>query len=150
MDEHVYKSHNKTLLLYHFVFPAKYRKKIFDDKIDNKLRNVCIEISERYEINFVEIGNDEDHIHILVQSIPTITVARLVTTIKSITAKEIFKEFPQLKKDMWGSSLWTSGYYANTVGMYASKDTIVNYIKNQGNNEKDYVKIHQGQLNFNL
>ncbi len=150
MDEHVYKSHNKTLLLYHFVFPAKYRRKIFDDKIDNKLRDVCIEISERYEINFVEIGNDLDHIHILVQSIPTITVARIVTIIKSITAKEIFKQFPQLKKDMWGSSLWTSGYYANTVGMYASKDTIVKYIKNQGNNEKDYVKIHQGQLKLDL
>ncbi|MCD6433131.1 MAG: IS200/IS605 family transposase [Sulfurimonas sp.] len=150
MDEHIYKSHNKTLLLYHFVFPAKYRKKIFDDAVDEKLREVCIEISERYEINFVEIGNDIDHVHILVQSVPTITVSRVVTIIKSITAKEIFKEFPQLKKDMWGSSLWTSGYYANTVGMYAGKDTIVNYIKNQGGNEKDYVKIHQGQLQFDL
>lgn len=150
MDEHIYKSHNKTLLLYHFVFPAKYRKKIFDDAVDNKLRDVCIEISERYEINFVEIGNDINHVHILVQSIPTITVSRIVTIIKSITAKEIFKEFPQLKKDMWGSSLWTSGYYANTVGMYASKDTIVNYIKNQGGNEKDYIKIHEGQLKFDL
>lgn len=150
MDEHIYKSHNKTLLLYHFVFPAKYRKKIFDDSIDKKLRNICIEISERYEINFVEIGNDVDHVHILVQSVPTVTVARIVTIIKSITAKEVFKEFPELKKKMWGSSLWTSGYYANTVGMYASKDTIVNYIKNQGGNEKDYVKIHQGQLKFDL
>ena len=150
MDEHIYKSHNKTLLLYHFVFPTKYRKKIFDDRIDTKLRDICIEISERYEINFVEIGNDLDHIHILVQSVPTITVSRLVNIIKSITAKEIFKEFPQLKKDMWGSSLWTSGYYANTVGMYASKDAIVNYIKNQGSNEEDYVKIHQGQLTFEL
>ena len=150
MDEHIYISHNKTLLLYHFVFPAKYRKKIFDERVDDKLRDVCIDISERYEINFVEIGNDVDHVHILVQSIPTITVSRIVTIIKSITAKEIFKEFPQLKKDMWGSSLWTSGYYANTVGMYASKDTIVNYIKNQGGNEKDYVKIHEGQLKFDL
>ena len=150
MNEHIYKSHNKTLLLYYFVFPAKYRKKIFDDKIDSKLRDICIEISERYEINFVEIGNDLDHMHILLQSVPTITVARLVTIIKSITAKEIFKEFPELKKDMWGSNLWTSGYYANTVGMYASKDTIINYIKNQGNNEKSYVKIYQGQLKLDL
>ena len=150
MDEHVYKSHNKTLLLYHLVFPAKYRKRIFDDKIDNKLRDICIEISQRYGINFVEIGNDVNHVHILVQSIPTLTVARIVTIIKSITAKEIFKEFPQPRKDMWGSSLWTSGYYANTVGMYVGKDTIINYIKNQGNNEEDYVKIHQGQLKFDL
>jgi len=150
MDEHTYKSHNKTLLLYHFVFPAKYRRKIFDNTIDNKFRDVCLEISERYEINFVEIGNDVDHMHILVQSVPTITVTRLVTIIKSITAKEIFKAFPQLKKEMWGSSLWTSGYYANTVGRYSSKDAIINYIKNQGNNKKDYTKIHQGQLVFDL
>ena len=150
MDEHIYKSHNKTLLLYHLVFPSKYKKKIFDDKIDEKLREVCVEISERYEIHFVEIGNDLDHIHLLVQSIPTITVANIVTVIKSITAKKIFKAFPKLKKEMWGSSLWSSGYYANTVGMYASKDTIREYIKNQGNNEKDYKQIHQAQLKFNL
>jgi len=138
------------LLLYHFVFPSKYRKKVFDDRVDNKLREICIEISQRYEINFVEIGNDKDHIHMLIQSIPTITVSRLVTIIKSITAKEIFKKFPELKKDMWGSSLWTSGYYANTVGMYAGKDAIINYIKNQGSNVKEYKKIHQGQLKFDL
>jgi len=149
-DEHIYKSHNKTLLLYHLVFPAKYRKKIFDENIDKILRDICIEISERYEIVFVEIGNDEDHVHFLVQSVPTITITKIVTTIKSITAREIFKEFPQLKKDMWGSSLWTSGYYANTVGLYASKDTIKNYIKNKGSEEKNYTKIYQGQLKLDL
>ena len=138
------------MLLYHLVFPSKYRKRVFDECVDNKLRDVCIEISERYEINFVEIGNDLDHIHLLVQSVPTITVARIVTVIKSITAKEIFKEYPELKKMMWGSSLWSSGYYANTVGMYASKDTIRNYIKNQGKDEKNYKKIYQGQLSFDL
>ena len=131
------------MLLYHLVFPSKYRKRVFDESVDNKLRDVCIEISERYEINFVEIGNDLDHIHLLVQSVPTITVARIVTVIKSITEKEIFKEYPELKKMMWGSSLWSSGYYANTVGMYASKDTIRNYIKNQGKDEKNYKKIYQ-------
>lgn len=78
------------------------------------------------------------------------TVTRIVTVIKSITAKAVFKEDPKLKKIMWGSSLWTSGYYVNTVGMYASKNTIVNYIKNQRHNEKDYVKIHDGQLKFDI
>ena len=51
---------------------------------------------------------------------------------------------------MWGSNLWTSGYYANTVGMYASKDTIVNYIKNQGKEEKEYKRFYQGQFSFEL
>ena len=86
----------------------------------------------------------------LVQSVPSISVTKIVTTIKSITAREIFKEYPKLKKDMWGSSLWTSGYYANTVGLYASKDTIANYIKNQGHDLKIYSKIYQGQLKLDL
>ena len=139
-DEHIYKSHNKTLLLYHLVFPAKYRKKVFDNTIDKKLREVCIDISQRYEIVFVEIGNDEDHVHFLVQSVPTISVTKLVTTIKSITAREIFKEYPQLKKIMWGSSLWTSGYYANTVGLYASKDTIKIILKIKAQMKKNISK----------
>ena len=134
--------------MYHLVFPAKYRKKIFDEKIEKTLRNVCLEISQRYEIHFIEIGNDLNHIHMLVQSIPTLTVSRIVTIIKSITAKEVFKKYPKLKKDMWGSSLWTSGYYANTVGQYASKDTIVNYIRNQGKDENNYNVIHHAQLTF--
>ena len=81
---------------------------------------------------------------------PTISVTKVVTTIKSITAREIFKEFPKLRKDMWGSNLWTSGYYVNTVGLYASKDTIRNYIKNQDSEEKNYKKIYEGQLKFDL
>ena len=150
MDSHIRKSHNKTLLLYHLVFPAKYRKKIFDERIDKKLKEVCIEISDRYEINFIEIGNDIDHVHFLIQSVPVLSISKIVTIIKSITAREIFKEFPNLKKEMWGSNLWTSGYYANTVGMYASKETIVRYIQNQGKDKKEYKKLHQGQFDFDM
>ena len=148
-DEHIYKSHNKTLLLYHLVFPSKYRKKVFTKEVEETLKEVCIGISERYEIYFVEIGNDLDHIHFLVQSVPTMTVSNLVTTIKSITAKVIFKKHKKVKKILWRGSLWTSGYYANTVGQYASKDAIVKYIQNQGK-ELKYSKIYQAQLKFDL
>lgn len=82
-SEHVHKSHNKTLLLYHLVFPAKYRRKVFNKEIDLTLKEVCLEISQRYEIRFVEIGNDEDHVHFLVQSVPTLAISRIVTIIKS-------------------------------------------------------------------
>ena len=148
-DEHIYKSHNKSLLLYHLVFPAKYRKKVFTKEIERSLIEVCEDISKRYEIYFVEIGNDLDHIHFLVQSVPTMTVSEIVTIIKSITAKRIFKRHKEVKKVLWGGSLWTSGYYANTVGQYASKDTIVKYIQNQGKDQK-YKKLYQGHLNLDL
>ena len=104
-DQHIIKSHNKTLLLYHLVFPAKYRKKIFDDEVDKTLKNICLEISDRYEIHFVEIGNDLDHVHFLVQSVPTLSVTRIVTIIKSITAREIFAKHKEVKKLLWGGNL---------------------------------------------
>jgi REP element-mobilizing transposase RayT len=148
-DEHVYKSHNKSLLLYHLVFPAKYRKKVFTTEVEHTLVEVCEDISKRYEINFVEIGNDLDHIHFLVQSVPMMRVSEIVMIVKSITAKKIFKKHKEVKKVLWGGSLWTSGYYVNTVGQYASKDAIVKYIQNQGKSQK-YQKLHQGQLSLEL
>ena len=145
MSDHIIKSHNKTLLLYHLVFPAKYRKQVFTDKVDDGLKSVCLGISERYEIHFVEIGVEEDHVHFLVQSVPTLTITRIVTLIKSITAREIFRLYPDVKKELWGASLWTSGYYANTVGQFACEEVIRIYVANQG---KKYNKLHSAQLSL--
>ena len=135
MSEHLFKSHNKTLLLYHLVFPAKYRRKVFSEGIEDTLVNICIEISERYEIHF------------LVQSVPKMTVTRIVQIIKSITAREVFAKHPKVKKQLWGGSLWTSGFYANTVGQFANEETIRNYVRDQG---KKYTKVHTNQLLLDL
>ena len=143
MSDHILQSHNKTLLLYHLVFPAKYRRKVFADKVDERLKVICLGISERYEIHFVEIGVEDDHVHLLVQSVPNLTVTRIVTIIKSITAREIFRLCPKVKKELWGGSLWTSGYYANTVGQFASEEVIRIYVANQG---KKYNQLHSAQL----
>ena len=110
MDEHIYKRHNKTLLLYHLVFPVKYRKKIIGEEISIFIKEICIEIGEKYEITFVEIGTDEDHIHFLVQSVPLMSVDRIIRTIKSITAREVFRQYPEIKNELWGGNFWTSGY----------------------------------------
>ena len=131
------------------VFPAKYRKKIFDDTVDKTLKEVCLEISERYEIHFVEIGNDVDHVHFLIQSVPTLAVARIVTIIKSITAREIFAKHKDVKKVLWGGNLWTSGYYVNTVGQYGNTEVIQKYIQNQGK-DIEYTKLHEDQLKLEL
>ena len=149
MEKHIYKSHNKTLLLYHLVFPAKYRRKVFDESVDKTLKTICLEISDRYEIHFVEIGNDLDHVHFLVQSVPMLSITKIVTIIKSITAREIFSKHPEVKKILWGGSLWSSGYYANTVGQFSNSEVIKQYIKNQGK-DNEYKKLHQGQLNLEV
>jgi len=108
-----------------------------------------LEISDRYEINFLEIGNDLDHVHFLIQSVPTLTVSRIVTIIKSLTAREIFAKHKEVKKILWGGNLWTSGFYVNTVGQFSNTEVIKKYIQNQGKYE-EYVKLHQGQLNLDL
>lgn len=119
-DRHISKSHNKSLLLYHFLCPAKYRREVFTSGVEASLRRVCIGISERYEINFLEIGSDEDHVHFLIQSVPTYSAKKIIQTIKSITAIQIFKFHPEVKNKLWGGKFWTSGYYVNTVGQYGN------------------------------
>jgi putative transposase len=143
MSEHILKRHNKTLILYHIVCPAKYRQKVFTEKVEMSLKNICFDIEKRYEIHFVEIGSDEDHVHFLVQSVPVMAPSRIVQIIKSITAKKIFKHHPEVKKLLWGGKFWTSGFYLNTVGQYGNETIIQNYVKDQG---KTYKQIHRGQL----
>ena len=143
MSEHILKRHNKTLLLYHIVCPAKYRRKVFSEFVEKTLREVCAEITERYEINFLEIGTDQDHVHFLVQSIPMYSPKIIVQRIKSIIAREIFSRNPEVKKDLWGGQFWTDGYYINTVGQYGNERVISEYVKNQG---KTYKQIYQNQL----
>jgi putative transposase len=138
--EHIYKRHNKTLLLYHLVFPLKYRKKCLDENSGETLKEICLDISDRYEIEFIEIGYESDHVHFLVQSVPSMDVSRIVTVIKSITAKELFVRHPEIKKLLLGGKFWTSGFYANTVGMYGNKEVIKRYVESQGKS-KEYVNV---------
>ena len=114
MSIYIHKSHNVSVLLYDIVCPAKYRKIVLSDEVDKTIKEICFEISKRYEIHFVEIGTDEDHVHFLVQSVPTYSPTKIVRTIKSITAREIFRLIPSVKKELWGGEFWTDGYYVNT------------------------------------
>ena len=132
MSEYVHKSHNVSVLMYHIVCPAKYRKSIFDKAVDRTLRDICLEISKRYEISFLEIGVDKDHVHFLVQSVPMYSPKKIVQTIKSITAKEIFRRRPEIKKKLWAGEFWSDGYFVSTVGKHGDETKIGNYIKNQG------------------
>ena len=140
MSKYIHKSHNVTVLMYHLVFPAKYRRAVFDDAVDIKLREICLEIEKRYQIKFLEIGTDKDHVHFLVQSVPAYTVTKIVTMIKSLTAREIFKECPEVKDQLWGGEFWSDGYFASTVGKHGNEDMILRYVQNQGN---EYKKLHQ-------
>ena len=120
------------MLLYHLVFPAKYRRAVFDEAVDGVLRDVCLDLERRYQLKFMEIGTDKDHVHLLVQSVLAYSVTKLVKLIKSITAREVFRLCPHVKKQLWGGEFWTDGYFVSTVGRHGDEDTIRNYVKKQG------------------
>jgi len=146
MSDHIHKRHNKSLLLYHLVCPIKYRRSVLTDAVENSLIEVCDNIASRYEIHFVEIGADENHVHFLIQSVPVLSVEVIVRTVKSITAKELFRLHPEVKLQLWGGKFWSSGYYVNTVGQYANEETIQRYIKSQGDDPKTYKGFHKNQM----
>ena len=147
MSHLVRKSHNVSILVYHFVCPAKYRRAVIDETIDQVLKEVCFDIAARYQVEFLEIGTDKDHVHFLVQSVPTYSPTKIITMIKSLTAREVFARIRSVKKQLWGGEFWTDGYYVSTVGRHTTEDVIRQYVKNQGH-EKDYTQLHAQQLNL--
>jgi len=118
------------------------------EPIENSFVEVCMNIEQRYEIHFVEIGADENHVHFLIQSVPKLSVEVIVGTIKSITGKELFRLHPAVKTQLWGGNFWTSGYYVNTVGHYANVEVIQKYIQEQGEEKHVYKKFYKNQLSL--
>ena len=145
----IHKEHNVTVMLYHLVCTAKYRKLILTTPVDETLRRICLEIAGRYEIHFLEIGTDNDHVHFLIQSVPMMVPQRIVQTIKSITARELFKHHPELRIELWGGHLWTKGYFMTTVGRTGSENAVRKYVQSQGRT-REYHALHTAQLSLEL
>lgn len=133
--------------MYHFVFVAKYRRFVISEEVDRVLKQVCIELSERYEIRFLEIGTERDHVHFLIQSVPSYSPTKIVTKVKSITAREIFAKVPKVKKQLWGGEFWTDGYFVSTVGEHANENVVREYIKNQGK-QSQYKQLHKQAVSY--
>ena len=145
MSVYLHKSHNVSVLLYHIVCPAKYRRIVISNAVDKTLKECCEEIEKRYEINFLEIGTEGDHVHFLVQSVPTYSPTRIVTIIKSILAREIFQKHPEVKKQLWGGEFWSDGYFMSTVSKYGNEEVIKRYVISQGA-ENRYKQLSKKQL----
>lgn len=121
---------------YHIVFPVKYRKSLLREEITQEIKVLAKEIGERYEIEFEEIGCDENHIHILCSFHPKYSIGEVVRKFKSITARELFKKYGWLKKELWGGEFWSDGYYAATVGERGNWHAVERYVRNQGKEPK--------------
>ena len=145
MSELVRKSHNVTVLIYHYVCPAKYRRAVIDPKVDEIIKEICLEIEKRYEIKFLEIGTDKDHVHFLIQSVSAYSPTKIIHMVKSLTAREVFRKVPEVKRQLWGGEFWSDGYYVSTVGQRGSEETIRKYVKEQGK-EEEYQRLYGQQL----
>jgi REP element-mobilizing transposase RayT len=115
---------------------------VINEEVDKTLKETCEEISKRYEIIFLEIGTEVDHVHFLVQSVPLYSPSKIVRTIKSITAKAVFEKHPEVKKKLWGGEFWSDGHFVSTVGKHGNEETIGNYVKTQGTG-KEYKQIYK-------
>ena len=136
--------HKVYILKYHIMIVTKYRKDLFfNEEYQNYIKTILSEIEKRYFITPETIGFDEDHVHLLVQAAPKYSPSRIIQIIKSITAREMFKKFEEIKEELWGGEFWSDGGYVATVGEGTNADIVRNYIKKQGR-KLDQLKL----LNF--
>ena len=125
---------------YHIVFPVKYRKALLSTEVEKSIVEIAGEIGERYEIEFEQIGCDRDHIHLLCSFHPKYSIGEVIRKFKSITARELFKKYPELKKELWGGEFWSNGYYVATVGEGGNWNIVKEYVKKQGK-DPDVVQL---------
>jgi putative transposase len=127
MEELDSAAHSSYSLYYHLVWAPKYRRRVLDGKVGERAKQIIEAISAKYGYKVDTLKVSPDHIHLLVSLPPRISIVEAVRTLKSVTAKTLLEEFPELKKHLWQGSLWTRGYAVNSVGGL-NLDTVRQYI----------------------
>ena len=124
-------NHSVFLLNYHLVLCIKYRKKVVNEDISNRLKHFFIDISSNYGITLVEWNHDKDHIHLLFRAKPNSDLSKMINAYKSASSRRIKNEFPQIRKSLWKEYFWSRSYCLLTTGG-ATIDVVKKYIENQG------------------
>jgi putative transposase len=118
-------------LKYHFVWTPKYRKQILRGDVAELVEATIRRIAEEYEWAIDELAVQEDHVHVFMQVPPRYAPSQVVQIMKSITAREVFEQFPQLRKRLWAGKFWGAGYFVRSVGDAVIAEVIRNYIRYQ-------------------
>ncbi len=116
--------------MYHLVWLPKYRKRVLQGSVKERLEELLRECAEINDWEIQELNVQIDHVHMVVQLPPSISVSKAVQFFKGISSKMIREEMPEIKKMLWGKDFWADGYFSETVG-YCSEETILNYVRNQ-------------------
>ena len=128
-------------LKYHLVWIPKYRKHILDKEVSDYLKAIFNKIAEEYEFRIDVMEVMEDHVHIFVEVPPKYSPARVVQIMKSISAREVFREFPNLREQLWAGEMWNDGYFVRSVGDKVTADIIRRYIEYQ-THEDDSIQLN--------
>ena len=128
-------------LKYHLVWIPKYRKHILDKEVSDYMKTMFNMIAEEYEFRIDTMEVMEDHVHIFVEVPPRYSPAQVVQIMKSISAREVFRKFPDLRKQLWAGELWNDGYFVRSVGDEVTADIIRKYIEYQ-THEDDSVQLN--------
>ncbi|MFA6259752.1 MAG: IS200/IS605 family transposase [Candidatus Peribacteraceae bacterium] len=123
-------SHTTYRIAYHFCYIPKYRKMVLKKGLDTDLWKLNEQIASHYDMKILEQEIMPDHVHLLVSAPPRLAPSRIAQIFKSISARELFKKHPELRKDYWGGKLWTDSYFVETVGS-KRLDSVKDYIRNQ-------------------
>lgn len=119
------------LLYYHLVLVVKYRRKVFDDMISNRAKEIFEYIAPNYHIILQEWNHDNDHVHILFKAHPKSEISKFINAYKSASSRLLKKEFPQIRQKLWKESFWSQSFCLLTTGS-APMEVIRNYIESQG------------------
>jgi len=127
--------HSVYSIQFHYICCVKYRRKVFDSKeISERLKEINLNLAEKLDIKILEQETDQDHIHVLFSSKPQIQVSKVINSLKTVSARLLFKEFPEIKKQLWGGSLWSPSYFLASVGEVKLAD-VKRYVENQGSKD---------------
>jgi putative transposase len=116
-------------LKYHFVWIPKYRKQILTSEVADCTKQVFERIAEEYDMIIDTMEVVEDHVHVFLEAPPRLSPARIVQILKSISARGLFRQFPHLRRKLWGGQLWSDGYFVRAVGDEVTGDVIRRYVK---------------------
>ena len=141
-----YWHHNVSEAYYHIQLTIKYRRSLFNDRVEKTITEIAKGFKDRYAIEISHIGFDQNHVHFLCRFLPKYSGGQVIRLLKMITAKQIFKQVPEVKKELWGGEFWTDGYYFATVSGRGDKKVIEKYIQKQGRKE-DITQLKLFELN---
>jgi len=122
---------------YHLVWAPKYRKKILVGAVGERVREMLLEIAESYDIVIEEMEVSVDHVHIFCSFPPRLSISQVITRFKSLSARAILREHPQVKRQLWGGEFWEDGYFARTVGDKVTAEVIKKYIQRHQEDKDD-------------